>query len=219
MLFLLFFFMLVFAILGFYMFSPNPSDPYFSTIGQSFVSLFVLLTTANFPDVMMPSYKMNRISSVFFIAFLIIHVYFLMNIMLAVVYEAFNRIEKEKFRKLLLHRRRACKLAFNLLVTQKLPQKISYKHLLYLLQTFVTLYGLEACLKLIGFGLIRYFSSGWNRFDFAITCLAIIGLIFTESMRLPFSFVFVLRSIRFLHLYCDEIVDWIFFFETQRTYI
>ncbi|CAG2122342.1 unnamed protein product, partial [Medioppia subpectinata] len=46
MLVLLFFFMLVFAILGFYLFSPNPSDPYFSSISKSFVSLFVLLTTA-----------------------------------------------------------------------------------------------------------------------------------------------------------------------------
>ncbi|CAG2179921.1 unnamed protein product, partial [Oppiella nova] len=318
MLALLFFFMLVFAILGFYLFSPNPSDPYFSSISQSFVSLFVLLTTANFPDVMMPSYRMNRISSVFFIAFLIIHLYFLMNIMLAVVYEAFTRIEKDKFRKLLLHRRKACRLAFGLLVTQKTLKKVSFKHfeglmryykpsatrletylmfktldtnrsgfltlnefyeiyevsdlrweskntaewfqqidnkwlktfcrLIYRLVShkwfdiavyvmiavsavyqlieaivrssssdsyhlklellyatplsliFVSLYGLEASLKLIGFGLIQYFRSGWNRFDFAITCLAIVGLIFGEPMRLPFSFVFVLRSTHLLRL-------------------
>ncbi|CAG2121729.1 unnamed protein product, partial [Medioppia subpectinata] len=238
---------------------------------------------------MMPSYHMNRISSVFFIAFLIIHLYFLMNIMLAVVYEAFTRIEKDKFRKLLLHRRKACRLAFALLVTQKTPTKISFKHFEGLMQyykpgatrletylmfktldtnrsgyltlnefydiyevcefkwesknttewfadidnkwlktfcrlvyrlvahkwfdisvyamiaisavyqlieaivrsssidsyhlkleliyatplslIFVSLYGLEACLKLIGFGLIQYFRRGWNRFDFAITCL------------------------------------------------
>lgn len=316
MLVLLFFFMFVFAIFGFYLFSPNSSDQYFSSIGKSFVSLFVLLTTANFPDVMMPSYKQNRISCLFFIAFLVIHLYFLMNIMLAVVYEAFTRIEKDKFRKLLLHRRKACRHAFALLVTRMSPKKISFKHfeglmLFYkpnaskldtylmfkaldanksgfitlnefynvyevsdlkwqpnnpqiewfsdfrfqwikkicqtinklvnhkwfqisiyimistsavyqiteailrssssykkeieLIQSspisliFVSLYGIEASLKLIGFGLYRYFDCGWNRFDFCITVFAIIGLIF-EGFYLPFSFVFVLRSLRLLKL-------------------
>lgn len=56
---LLLFFMIIFAILGFYLFSTNPSDPYFSTLENSIVNLFVLLTTANFPDVMMPSYSRN----------------------------------------------------------------------------------------------------------------------------------------------------------------
>ncbi|KAL7986763.1 hypothetical protein Chor_013046 [Crotalus horridus] len=44
---LLLFFMVIFAILGFYLFSPNKSDPYFNTLENSLVNLFVLLTTAN----------------------------------------------------------------------------------------------------------------------------------------------------------------------------
>ena len=233
--------------------------------------------------------------------------------MLAVVYEAFTRIEKDKFRKLLLHRRKACRLAFGLLVTQKIPKKISFKHfeglmkyykpsatrleaylmfktldtnrsgfitidefydvydvselkwelnnistewfsqienkwcktllriicriiehklfhiLVYIIISasamfqlieailaksskdipstshplsliFVSLYGLETCLKLIGLGLIEYFKSFWNRFDFCITCLAIIGLLFTGVTSLPFTFIFVLRSFRLLKL-------------------
>lgn len=43
---LLLFFMVIFAILGFCLFSTNKSDPYFSTLENSMVSLFVLLTTA-----------------------------------------------------------------------------------------------------------------------------------------------------------------------------
>ena len=48
--------------------------------------------------------------------------------MLAVVYEAFTRIEKTKFMKLLLHRRKACQHAFRLLVAKSYPTRISFKH-------------------------------------------------------------------------------------------
>lgn len=48
--------------------------------------------------------------------------------MLAVVYETFTRIEKKKFMKLLLHRRKACQHAFRLLVAKSCPTRISFKH-------------------------------------------------------------------------------------------
>ncbi|GIX76970.1 two pore calcium channel protein 1 [Caerostris darwini] len=136
MLTLLLFFMLIFSVLGFYLFRSVHEDTYFSSLQDSFVSLFVLLTTANFPDVMMPSYAMTKWSSLFFIIFIIIHVYFLMNLMLAVVYETFTRIEKDKFRKLLLHRRKACQLAFRLLVTKNSPLQMSFRHFEGLMKYF-----------------------------------------------------------------------------------
>ncbi|EHA97660.1 Two pore calcium channel protein 1 [Heterocephalus glaber] len=124
---LLLFFMIIFAILGFYLFSPNPSDPYFSTLENSIVSLFVLLTTANFPDVMMPSYSRNPWSCVFFIVYLSIELYFIMNLLLAVVFDTFNDIEKRKFKSLLLHKRTAIQHAFRLLTSQRRPSGISYR--------------------------------------------------------------------------------------------
>ncbi|XP_030794161.1 two pore calcium channel protein 1 isoform X2 [Rhinopithecus roxellana] len=125
---LLLFFMIIFAILGFYLFSPNPSDPYFSSLENSIVSLFVLLTTANFPDVMMPSYSRNPWSCVFFIVYLSIELYFIMNLLLAVVFDTFNDIEKRKFKSLLLHKRTAIQHAYRLLVSQRRPAGISYRH-------------------------------------------------------------------------------------------
>uniref|UniRef100_T1IK76 Ion transport domain-containing protein n=1 Tax=Strigamia maritima TaxID=126957 RepID=T1IK76_STRMM len=119
MLALLMFFVLLFAVVGFYLFSPNKEDPYFRTLQSSFISLFVLLTTANFPDVMMPAYAHSRLAAAFFILYLSVVLYFLMNLMLAVVYETFTVIEKEKFRKLLLHKRKACQHAFKLLVSKQ----------------------------------------------------------------------------------------------------
>ncbi|XP_048875966.1 two pore channel protein 1 isoform X2 [Brienomyrus brachyistius] len=124
---LLLFFMLIFSILGFYLFSQNKADPYFSSLENSIVSLFVLLTTANFPDVMMPAYSKNRWSCVFFIVYLSIELYFIMNLLLAVVFDTFNDVEKMKFKSLLLHKRSAIEHAFQLLVSKQRPNGVSLK--------------------------------------------------------------------------------------------
>ncbi|KAM9194024.1 two pore channel protein 1 isoform 6-T7 [Dugong dugon] len=124
---LLLFFMIIFAILGFYLFSTNPSDPYFNTLENSIISLFVLLTTANFPDVMMPSYSRSPWSCVFFIVYLSIELYFIMNLLLAVVFDTFNDIEKRKFKSLLLHKRTAIQHAYHLLICRRRPAGISYR--------------------------------------------------------------------------------------------
>ncbi|KAM9548022.1 two pore channel protein 1-like isoform 1-T1 [Salvelinus alpinus] len=124
---LLLFFMVIFAILGFCLFSPNTSDPHFNTLENSIVSLFVLLTTANFPDVMMPAYSRNRWSCVFFIVYLSIELYFIMNLLLAVVFDTFNGVEKMKFKSLMLHKRSAIDHAFQLLVSRQRPMGVSLK--------------------------------------------------------------------------------------------
>ncbi|XP_076256245.1 two pore calcium channel protein 1-like isoform X5 [Rhynchophorus ferrugineus] len=111
---------------GYFLFSTH-ENVYFRTLSDSFVSMFVLLTTANFPDVMMPSYAVSRWSAVFFISYISTVLYVLMNLMLAVVYETFTGIEKHKFRKLLLHKRQACKLAFRLLVSRQHPNTVRFK--------------------------------------------------------------------------------------------
>uniref|UniRef100_A0A8B9K512 Two pore segment channel 1 n=1 Tax=Astyanax mexicanus TaxID=7994 RepID=A0A8B9K512_ASTMX len=124
---LLLFFMIIFAILGFCLFSTNPADHYFNTLENSIVSLFVLLTTANFPDVMMPAYSRNRWSCVFFIVYLSIELYFIMNLLLAVVFDTFNGVERVKFKSLLLHKRSAIEHAFQLLVSRQRPDGVSLK--------------------------------------------------------------------------------------------
>ncbi|XP_067014675.2 two pore channel protein 1 [Anabrus simplex] len=127
MLGLLLFFVCIYGLLGYFLFSADPRDQHFTTLHDSFVSMFVLLTTANFPDVMMPAYARSKWFSIFFISYLCIVLYVLMNLMLAVVYETFTRIEREKFRKLLLHKRKACQHAFRLLVSKKDPNRMRFK--------------------------------------------------------------------------------------------
>ncbi|ERL92570.1 hypothetical protein D910_09883, partial [Dendroctonus ponderosae] len=135
MLVLLLFFVCSYSLLGYFLFSAHENF-YFKTLPDSFISMFVLLTTANFPDVMMPSYNKTKWSAVFFISYISTVLYVLMNLMLAVVYETFTGIEKDKFRKLLLHKRQACKLAFRLLVSRQNPNTIRFKQFQGLMRYF-----------------------------------------------------------------------------------
>ncbi|XP_017772430.1 PREDICTED: two pore calcium channel protein 1-like isoform X2 [Nicrophorus vespilloides] len=136
MLGLLMFFVSSYALLGYYLFSDHHHNLYFKTLPDSFVSMFVLLTTANFPDVMMPSYASSKWNAIFFISYIGTVLYVLMNLMLAVVYETFTGIEKDKFRKLLLHKRKACKLAFPLLVSKQNPDGIKFKQFSGMMQYY-----------------------------------------------------------------------------------
>ncbi|VVC97838.1 unnamed protein product [Leptidea sinapis] len=111
------------------------------TLSDSFVSMFVLLTTANFPDVMMPSYAKSKWYAVFFILYIITVLYVLMNLMLAVVYETFTRIEREKCRALLLHRRGAARRAFRLLVSRRAPHAVKLRHFAGLVSHYAPHYG------------------------------------------------------------------------------
>ena len=93
---LMLFMITIYSVLGFYLLGPTittTGSPYFQSLTDSMVNLFVLLTTANFPDIMMPSYADNMWYSVFFISYLSINLYFLMNLMLTVVYKTFADID------------------------------------------------------------------------------------------------------------------------------
>eukprot|EP00040_Diaphanoeca_grandis_P034939 m.218307 g.218307 ORF g.218307 m.218307 type:complete len:822 (-) comp33264_c0_seq1:102-2567(-) len=112
MLILLVLYILLWSVLAFYFFGENPDDPYFSTLGGSYVSMFILITTANYPDVMMPAYWNHWASCIFFILYMMFGFYFLANIVLAMVFESFTDTEKRKFKKQFLHQREACDLAW-----------------------------------------------------------------------------------------------------------
>lgn len=58
-----------------------------------------------------------------------------------------------------------------------------------------SVYTFEACIKLLGLGAHRYFSSYWNMFDFAVTLLGILALIF-EFVGIPLAYIIILRPLR-----------------------
>ena len=74
---------------------------YFKDISSSFYSMMILLTTANFPDVMLPAYQKEYFNVIFFVIYLILGLYVLMNMLLASVYAKFKqRLEKHNIRYL-----------------------------------------------------------------------------------------------------------------------
>ena len=66
----------------------------FSTLDDSFFFMFVLLTTSNFPDIMLPAYGQQRHFALFFVIYLTIGLFLLMNLLLAIFYANYQeRVE------------------------------------------------------------------------------------------------------------------------------
>ena len=77
-------------------------ETYFRNYQQTFFNLFVLMTTANYPDVMLPAYGSNRIYFLFFFIFLLGATILTANMIIANMFLIYNeRIEKKVKRKLL----------------------------------------------------------------------------------------------------------------------
>ncbi|XP_042518900.1 two pore calcium channel protein 1A isoform X2 [Macadamia integrifolia] len=62
----------------------------FYSYDATLYQMFVLFTTSNNPDVWIPAYKDSRWNCLFFVVFVLLGVYFLTNLILAVVYDSFK---------------------------------------------------------------------------------------------------------------------------------
>jgi len=69
-------------------------EEYFKGVLGALWSLLILLTTANFPDVMMPAYSQHRAAVVFFLIFIVIGLYFLMPMTLGVVFSELTKAKE-----------------------------------------------------------------------------------------------------------------------------
>ena len=95
-------------------FSRNGCTDYFHSIPEALYTMFVTLTTVNFPDVMIPYFEVGGwyafVAAAYFLLFYIIGLYFLMNLLLATIYNGFRSrtkasvVEKTGTRKFWLER-------------------------------------------------------------------------------------------------------------------
>ncbi|XP_072046369.1 two pore channel protein 2-like [Amphiura filiformis] len=108
---------------------PLPDEPskyregqqFFTDIQTATISLLVLLTTANNPDVTLPAYIYSRWYSLYFISFLIIGLYFFFNMLTAVIYNEFRGYLLRSMQASLNRRRLAFQAAFEMLCQQGRP--------------------------------------------------------------------------------------------------
>ena len=95
---LLFCVVFCFGILGYFLF--NYSED-FSSVYKSMFSLYILLTTCNFPDVMLGTFTMrNKKSIAYFIVYILINYFIIFSLLKSLYYSSFFQIFKEHAKKL-----------------------------------------------------------------------------------------------------------------------
>eukprot|EP00934_Nitzschia_sp_Nitz4_P005854 Nitzschia sp. Nitz4//scaffold205_size38804//23986//26605//NITZ4_007646-RA/size38804-processed-gene-0.7-mRNA-1//1//CDS//3329541519//5844//frame0 len=62
----------------------------FANLFEGCWTMWICVTTANYPDVMMPSYNNNRLSGIFFVSYMVVTFFLLMNLVLASVVNAYD---------------------------------------------------------------------------------------------------------------------------------
>ncbi|XP_077522773.1 uncharacterized protein LOC144133504 isoform X2 [Amblyomma americanum] len=90
-------------------------SPYFRDYFDIYFSLYVLVTTANNPDVMMPAYNDNSMFALFFVVYTLICLYIFMNIILAVIYFNYRENLKVEVQNMVAVKRENLSRAFDLL--------------------------------------------------------------------------------------------------------
>lgn len=88
---------------------------YAPSLWLSFVNFYALMTTVNYPDIQMPTYSKHPIAGLFFVNFLVIVTFFLLNIFLAIVFLNYQNNMKRKVDSLRKLELRALATAFVLL--------------------------------------------------------------------------------------------------------
>ena len=148
MLFALLFCTLFFSISGFYLFGSYtkedkdghdvfdeegnavkiPGNPFFKTFFDTFMNMFVLVNTANFPEIMSFSQEQDYRTVFFFILYIGLTTCFILNLLVAIIYENFESEDAERFKDSFMRKREAVKFAFELLVSKGNPNQIAYVH-------------------------------------------------------------------------------------------
>jgi len=105
-----------FAVVAIFLFYGSPEgDQFFNSMGQSIVTLVILLSTCNSPSVMVPAYKSNPWSALFFVCYLVVSVFLMLNLTLAVIYKEHRRHLLWEAKRQAIRKRACTSAAFRVL--------------------------------------------------------------------------------------------------------
>ena len=105
-----------------------PGNPFFESFYDTFMNMFVLINTGNFPEIMTFSQDKNAYTFLFFVLYNGLTTVFILNLMVAIIYESFESEDIERFKETFMRKREAVKYAFELLVSKSNPRQIAYVH-------------------------------------------------------------------------------------------
>ncbi len=92
----------LFALMAFKLKGYFASEDFFGSYAKSLWSMYVLVTTANHPNVMMPAIEANGlVPAIFFVVYLVVNLYMFMSVFLAVVYNRFRCNLKQEVKEAL----------------------------------------------------------------------------------------------------------------------
>ena len=94
-------------------------DAYFTNYFDSFWDLYVLITTANSPDISMPAYDTTGWYMIYFVLFLIVNLYMFMAVFLAVVYNGYKTNLKKEIQESVYQKRKLLNKVYDLIKTRK----------------------------------------------------------------------------------------------------
>ncbi len=117
---------LIFSCLAVVLFRTNDSEEAFFTLNVSLLAMFELSTTVVNPDVWLYVYVRHPISSLFFISFLVLHLFLLHNIVLAVVRKGFVTQTRASLTQQQEWREDGIRLAFRMLDNNNKDQVNQY---------------------------------------------------------------------------------------------
>jgi len=90
-------FILYYTIIGYYLFRGTLQGyQNFYSPGETWYQMTILLTTSNFPDIMLPALHQSTLNFFFFSSYLILGLYFLLNLLLATIFSGYKSKMAEK---------------------------------------------------------------------------------------------------------------------------
>uniref|UniRef100_A0A8C4Q0X7 Voltage-dependent T-type calcium channel subunit alpha n=1 Tax=Eptatretus burgeri TaxID=7764 RepID=A0A8C4Q0X7_EPTBU len=236
----------------------------FDNLGQALMALFVLSSKDGWVNIMytgldavavdqQPIINYNPWMLLYFISFLLLVSFFVLNMFVGVVVENFHkcRQNQEEEEAQMREERRQRRIEKKRRRAQKKPYYIEYSHTRLLIHSvctsnyldlfitaviglnvitmavehydqptsleeglkfcnyaFTSVFVLEAVLKLVAFGIRRYFKDRWNQLDLAIVLLSIMGITLEEiemkaSLPINPTIIRIMRVLRITRGVCD----------------
>jgi Ion transport protein len=69
---------------------------HFPSLVEALWTLYICVTTANYPDVMMPAYNANRWTALYFVSFMVVSYFYFMNVILAAIVQEYEAAVEQR---------------------------------------------------------------------------------------------------------------------------